>query len=224
MSEINALLLDVWREACRHIEIEQSVETIAGLLARRVPAAELSVWEVGRERGVLEHRASGPATSPPRQRVRPIGNAMRGQLLDWTRRGGLVRRGDRSALASMLEELLPPGEWDDWCAGPLSTEHDTAGVCLVRAAPGRNLDDDHLSTVSLLLEPLSAALENDRRLNELKALREAAEADKRSALSRLGRENLVDAIVGADAGLSAVMERVALVASSDVPVLILGET
>ena len=56
------------------------------------------------------------------------------------------------------------------------------------------------------------------------ALREAAEADKRSLLTRLGREKLGDTIVGVDSGLRAVMERVELVARSDVPVLIFGET
>ena len=56
------------------------------------------------------------------------------------------------------------------------------------------------------------------------ALREAAEADKRSLLTRLGRKTLGDTIVGVESGLRAVMERVELVARSDAPVLIFGET
>ena len=76
----------------------------------------------------------------------------------------------------------------------------------------------------LLREPLAVALENDRRWHELVAWREAAEADKRKLLHRLGREELRDEIVGANDGLRAVMERVALVTRSDVPVLLLGET
>jgi transcriptional regulator with GAF, ATPase, and Fis domain len=75
-----------------------------------------------------------------------------------------------------------------------------------------------------LLDPFSAALENDRRLHELAALREAAEADRRSLLSRLGRREMSEKIVGAESGLRQVMERATLVAQSDVPVLILGET
>ena len=50
------------------------------------------------------------------------------------------------------------------------------------------------------------------------------EADNRSLLSRLGRQDIVDSVVGADTGLRQVMERVDLVAQSDAPVLILGET
>jgi transcriptional regulator with GAF, ATPase, and Fis domain len=75
-----------------------------------------------------------------------------------------------------------------------------------------------------LLEPFAVALENDRRLHELAALREAAEADRQSLLSRLGRQDVQETVVGADSGLRHVMERVQLVAQSDVPVLILGET
>jgi transcriptional regulator with GAF, ATPase, and Fis domain len=74
------------------------------------------------------------------------------------------------------------------------------------------------------LEPFSVALENDLRLREMTALREAAEADKRSLLTKLGRKTLDDTIVGMESGLRAVMERVELVAPSDAPVLIFGET
>jgi transcriptional regulator with GAF, ATPase, and Fis domain len=78
--------------------------------------------------------------------------------------------------------------------------------------------------VESLLEPFSAALENDRRLHELALLREAAEADRSSLLTRLGRQDLNEPVVGAERGLKQVMERVELVSQSDVPVLILGET
>ena len=68
------------------------------------------------------------------------------------------------------------------------------------------------------------ALENDGRVREMAALREAAEADRQSLLAKLGRSTLRDTIVGAESGLQAVMERVKLVGRSDVPVLIFGQT
>jgi transcriptional regulator with GAF, ATPase, and Fis domain len=71
---------------------------------------------------------------------------------------------------------------------------------------------------------LAVALDNDARLHEIAALREAAEADRRSLLVRLGRKNVGDTIVGEDSGLRQVMQRVDMVSRSDVPVLILGET
>jgi hydrogenase-4 transcriptional activator len=49
-----------------------------------------------------------------------------------------------------------------------------------------------------LLEPCAIALANDRRLRELIALREAAEADKQSLLRRLGQAEMAETIVGAE--------------------------
>src|ERR1700758_4610715 len=67
-------------------------------------------------------------------------------------------------------------------------------------------------------------MENDRRVRELNSLREALEADNRSLLSRLGRHDISESIVGAETGLRPVMEQIELVARSDAPVLVLGET
>ena len=61
-------------------------------------------------------------------------------------------------------------------------------------------------------------------MREIASLREAAEADRRSLLIRLGRKEIGDTIVGAESGLRSVMDRVELVAPSDAPVLIFGET
>ena len=55
-------------------------------------------------------------------------------------------------------------------------------------------------------------------------LREAAEQDRTALLTRLARQDVSDAIVGAERGLHEVMERVAQVSRTDAPVLILGET
>jgi transcriptional regulator with GAF, ATPase, and Fis domain len=98
------------------------------------------------------------------------------------------------------------------------------GVLVLLAPAGCSFDPRHAKLAQLLLEPFSVALDNDLRLREMGALREAAEADKRSLLARLGRKTLGDTIVGAESGLRAVMERVELVAPSDAPVLIFGET
>src|SRR5690606_12929931 len=77
---------------------------------------------------------------------------------------------------------------------------------------------------ALLAEPLEALLANDHRIRRLKTLTAAAEADRRALLVRLGRDQVDGDVVGAKGGLRSVMERVALVAASDAPVLILGET
>ena len=63
-----------------------------------------------------------------------------------------------------------------------------------------NFEPRHAELMQVLLEPFSVALDNHHRLSEMTALREAAEADKRSLLNRLGRDKLGDTIVGAESG------------------------
>ena len=92
------------------------------------------------------------------------------------------------------------------------------------ADPGQSFVPAHLALAMQLVEPLTVALENDARVHELESLREAAEADRETLLTRLGRQDVNEEVVGARTGLRHVMERVELVAQSDVPVLILGET
>ena len=54
-----ATLLDVWREVCRHIEIGDSVERVAPLLASRLPADLLLVRHLDVPRSHLETVATG---------------------------------------------------------------------------------------------------------------------------------------------------------------------
>src|SRR6185503_13651328 len=82
----------------------------------------------------------------------------------------------------------------------------------------------HHPMVEAILEPVSVALANNFRHHELARLREAVEAENRALLSRLDRDAVSDTIVGSDAGLKSVMERIDQVAPTDAPVLILGET
>jgi transcriptional regulator with GAF, ATPase, and Fis domain len=89
---------------------------------------------------------------------------------------------------------------------------------------GEQFTQLHCELLEAIQEALAVALDNDARLHEIAALREAAEADRRSLLYRLGRKEVGDTIVGDDSGLRQVMQRVDMVSPSDVPVLILGET
>ncbi|MFO0891669.1 MAG: sigma 54-interacting transcriptional regulator [Isosphaeraceae bacterium] len=95
---------------------------------------------------------------------------------------------------------------------------------MLATRPPSRFRDGHLALAAELLDPFSVALENDQRIRELRSLREAVEAENRTLLSKLGRHDISDSIVGSDTGLKAVMEEVDRVARSDAPVLILGET
>jgi transcriptional regulator with GAF, ATPase, and Fis domain len=135
-----------------------------------------------------------------------------------------VIHGHRAKRSGELAVLVPPEIEGEVLAGPLHRADGFSGALVLVAPHMKTFHDRHSEMAQALLDPFSAALENDRRLHELATLREAAEADRRSLLSRIGRQEISEAIVGAETGLRSVLERVELVAQSDVPVLILGET
>jgi transcriptional regulator with GAF, ATPase, and Fis domain len=124
--------------------------------------------------------------------------------------------------SGLIASLVPQGLRGDLIVGPLNDEDGPQGV-LVLVADDR-FSDLHVRKAQGLLEPFRLALENDRRFHELARLREAVEADNRALRSRLERQDIAETIVGGDSGLREVTERIAQVAVTDVPVLVLGET
>lgn len=225
MERFNQLLLDVWREACQHIDIAESVERIYAVVARRLPADLLLVRRFDRKRFCVETVGLGRAATaaPPEQSRNDCQPGNLEQLFMWGRQNQVLH-GVASRLALLLPGLLPAGLEGEVLAGPLNTPEGPAGAVLVVAGRSSGFRDEHGRLLEALREPLAVALENDRRLRELTMLREAVEADNRSLLTRLQRSDISDSVVGAETGLRAVMEQVELVSRSDVPVLILGET
>jgi hydrogenase-4 transcriptional activator len=226
--EFRDLLLSVWREACRHIEIPESAATIARLLTDWMPIDTVLVRELNARRSRLETVAIGS----PRKRKEPClpvgavecSSAEAARLLAWCRRGEVAHSVGRLTPEDAWGLCVPRETRAEALIGPLESPHGFQGVLVVLARPGESFEARHLELFRMLLDPFAVALENHHRLRELTAMREAAEAEKQSLVTRLGRGQVGETIVGADAGLRSVLERVELVARSDVPTLILGET
>ena len=220
MYEFRDLLVNVWREACRHTEITQS--TRPSLAFWRANCRSNRSWygEWTRTGRCVETVALGlqvPEGLLPEARTELSSAQMEG-LLAWCGRDEVIHAGTGSPRPELLM-ILPARVRADVLAGPLALQHGRFGILVLVARAGEAFENRHADLLRVLVEPFSVALDNDQRLGEMAALREAAEADKRSLLIRLGRSNLGDTIVGAESGLRAVMERVELVARSDVPVL-----
>jgi hydrogenase-4 transcriptional activator len=224
--DINAeLLLDVWREVGRHLEIQESVDRIGPLIARRMPFESVLVRVIDLERGRVETLVRAPLREVPGESLK-IGDTKEApleRLLAWWRTGEPARLSVETA-RRRLPGLLPPELEGEVLCGPLRSDARTPGVVVLSSGRRARFKEEHELLLSALLEPLAVALESDHRIRELTALREAAEADKRSLLVRLGRLDIADSIVGAETGLKEIMGQVQLVARSDTPVLILGET
>jgi hydrogenase-4 transcriptional activator len=229
MERFAGLLLDVWREVCRHIEIGESIERLGPILMRRLPVESILIRRLDLARSCVETVAAGdfrpaPAARPASGQIRSDVSASElEQLAVWCRHGNVLH-GSTAVVRQRLPGLVPGGLDGQMLAGPLVIGDAPAGALVLVVSRRHDPRDDHVELVQALLEPFAVALENDHRLRELLALREALEADKRSLLSRLGRHDISDSIIGAETGLKPVMEQIELVARSDTPVLILGET
>lgn len=220
------MLLDIWREVGRHLQIQNCVDEVVLRLRDHLPPALLIVRRLDSDRACLETVADASIgqpgiRSPAQRRTECLGR----DLLDvnaWVRTRRVSSR--RAPAPDRIVDLIRPRDLGgDWIAGPLATGHTLTGV-LVLAAAGERFNARHDAIVQQLLEPIATAMVNDARLHDLARRGEALEADKRALLSRLERQDVTDAIVGADAGLRSVMQRVEQVASTDAPVLIIGET
>jgi transcriptional regulator with GAF, ATPase, and Fis domain len=225
MDHFRSFMLDVWREACRHIRITESAAAIVALVAREMPLDQILVRRVDVSRSCLETVAVAWAKpGPPMDEVRTeVAPADLQKLLAWCRAKDVYRRRDGLDYSG-LPLVVPHGVAGDVLGIGLCDEQGPTGVLVLVARSGETFAPAHEEVLAALREPFSAALENDRRVREIASLREAAEADRQSLLTKLGRQALSDTIVGVDSGLHAVMERVGLVCRSDVPVLIFGET
>ncbi len=226
MERYATLLLGVWREACRNIELAESVQCIAPLIAKRLPADLVLVRRVHLAESAVETIAIGAkdeAAAADAHARTVVKEQDLKRLLAWSKRGEVSHLRTRAA-HEHLPGAIPLGISGDALVGPLNVDDGPAGFLVLVAESPRAFDAEDLATCVSLLEPFSVALQNDARVREMRSLRDVAEADRQSLLTRLGRSEISEAVIGAEAGLREVMERVDQVAASDVPVLILGDT
>ena len=224
--QFRQVLLDVWREAGRHGAIDEFVERAAALLAPHLPLAQVLVRRIDLEQGRIETVGVGrPHAAHAADQVRAAADhALVRRLKTWCAGSNVLLRGESGPRQPLLEALTPPVVKSAVLCGPLKGAQGHLGALVLIAPAGQHFLARHGALARALLEPFAVALDNDLRVHELTVLRKATEAENRSLLTKLGRTALTDTIIGADTGLRSVIERVALVAQSDLPVLILGET
>jgi transcriptional regulator with GAF, ATPase, and Fis domain len=222
-----SLEAQLWREVCRHLVLEESVRNIAPILGRFLPIDEVIVRKVADDQRSLTTVASGDCGEPGDAGPRASRTELDGG--DARAFGAFLAAPGATLLDADLTEglgraLVPTGLCGRVVAAPLASGGRPAGVVLFRAGERARLGPSEVQQIQTILEPLSVALENDQRLQELSRMREALEADRQALLSRLDRQEISDTIIGESAGLRQVMQRVEQVAPTDAPVLILGET
>ena len=225
MERFSRLLLRIWRQVSCHVRLEESVPLVAALLRERLPASLIGILRVDVSHQRLDAIAvaeeGADATGFPRQRE--LDEKQLEDICAWGRTERVLRASDPGADRRVLDLIRIHGD-GDLVATALVDDAGVHGVFVAVADRAEAFDAEHEALVRALREPLTVAFQNDQRVAEISALRDTAEADRLSLLRRLGRDAILDVIVGIESGLKTVMERVDVVAPSDLPVLILGET
>ncbi|MCK6520355.1 sigma-54 dependent transcriptional regulator [Myxococcota bacterium] len=214
-----SLLLNTWRQVSEHLDIAACLDELAPGLTAGLPLRRIWVRRLDPQHAWLETAAVSPWD-------RGLGELPARRALDaeelrlvsaWVSRGRVEALSPR--LAGVVSPQRPRGGVT--LAGGLVDAQKPVGVVLFEGGEALSAQTELLTA---LLAPLLVALRNDQRVHELARLREAVEAENRALLSRLARDGVAGAVVGADAGMREVMARVQRVSQTDAPVLILGET
>jgi len=222
-SEFQSVLLAVWREAARHPSLGMAMAAMAVPVRRMWPQLRLLVRGFDRGLpGVTTLADSATGDPPPDALV--CSEDMLERLQRWADRKRVQTRAELSAAEPLVVRALTGDASAECLVGGLADEQSGLGLLIAVAAQEAPFSTAERERFAALLEPFAAALATHAQLRELATLRNAAEAESERLRSRLGSGAGLDELVGTDGGLKGVFERIALVAKSDVPVLILGET
>ena len=225
MQRFRPILLDVWREAALHPSLAEAIDAIAALVARSLPIGLILVRRIDRARECVETVAGASAGSLALPEVtRSELEATQLEALSAWLQAGRALHGRVRSLESRAPGAIPAELSGDLIIAPLAGSEAPLGVLVLTARRGEVFAAEHVALAQALCEPLGVALENEARVRARATQQAASDADRVSLLSRLGRSELGETIVGGEAGLRGAMERVDRVAHSDVPVLVLGET
>jgi len=221
MSTPDELTLDAWRAASLAHGLEDALESLVPRLVSKfgAVAGALQLIDLDRRRVTTAASFRGAAVGRVERARGELEPEALERILVWCgRRTTTTRRADTPP------ELVPAGWSGPFVATAVRLGDDVVGAFLLLGKENSRRLDLLQSAARALVEPLAAAIEHDRRIHELSRLREAAEAENRALKTRLGRTDISVSVVGAERGLADVMDRVAKVAGTDAPVLILGET
>ena len=219
------LLLQLWIEVGRHQRVTDSIPVFIDAMHEVMPLRRLQIDELGRAPEGFTPLLAWPdraVRSPLQAVVQDLDQTRR--IAQWAQRREITFADTDAGWNTAFQQI--PGLRDARGAmvAPLWFENDLIGLVFVERGDFAPIGDAGQARLRSVLDPLAAAVANDRRLRELERLKAAAEADRQMLLSRLGRSSLSETIVGADCGLRGVMARVAQVAPTHATVLILGET
>jgi hydrogenase-4 transcriptional activator len=217
-------LLQGWELAAYRPIDDALVGAMHSLLGQNWPFPSAIVYQFdAASKGLLVVGASGPNGSLVSRQPSQCTDSKWIELEKWVTSGEILRQ--NSPRRSGKLALLAPDAFSESMAIPLHVEGASESLALRGAVVfeierGRIAQPKQDAQLLAWGGPFGLGLANRVRGNR-EATRDLGSQDPSD---RADRKALREIVVGADAGLRAVMERVQLVAGSDMPVLILGDT
>ncbi|MFZ2447432.1 MAG: sigma 54-interacting transcriptional regulator [Syntrophobacteraceae bacterium] len=210
---------------CSSLDIEKALSNCLQYIRLFMPASEVSLGLFDPDTGVLRNIANvdyagGRKTLPPIQMTREAIKEIEADA-----GSDDVRVLDHGRFDSLLKLLRPYVDLAKHSSlvMNLAVEGKRLGTFAILAEGEARFTKAHVHLISLLREPISIAMSNALRYEEVVKLKDIVDAENRE-LNRELRHFSGDEIIGAEYGLNAAMEMVRQVAPLNSPVMLLGET
>ncbi len=221
-------LFKIWKEVANHNKIDHFISNIMPEVKKYLPSLEtIDIFVFDKQLNTLELLPASNSKVKHKDNHFAVYDGFVREMEELIKMCEIVqgsskhRKGNLTKIFPFFyeQELFPYA-----FLVPLYIKNNIEGLMICVLRKNYPINERTQAILSKLIEPFSVALANHKRIIELETLRKAEEAEKITLLRKLGRESYDDRIIGENTGLKFVMERVKLVANSDLPVLILGET
>lgn len=222
------IMLCIWEEVAKHNRIEHFlVEILPKIKSEFRSVDSFDIFVINRQTKTLELLTTPHTAELHKNNHISLTNDVNEKLEKFSK-SSVILRGDSLGIHNYLHNLLLTFYEPEWLPFifliSLEIDKRIEGILIGIMKKNYSLQNEIQSVLKTLQKPFSVALANHIRILEMETLKKAEEAEKMALLRKLGRDSFDERIIGENTGLKYVMERVKLVANSDLPVLILGET
>jgi transcriptional regulator with GAF, ATPase, and Fis domain len=210
---------------CSSLDIEVALWRLRKFIARHMPADEITLNIYEPSIGALRYIARANAGGGEKM---DLSIRLPGELIHAIESGRrltnylIVNRPETDPLGPIIQSGLGLSEVS-FIAIRLVIEDQRLGVIDVFARGYDRYTEAHARRLSLLREPFAIAMANALKHQEVVELKEQLASDNRYLSSEL-RSRIGDDVIGGEAGLKPVMEKVRQIAHLKNTILILGET
>jgi transcriptional regulator with GAF, ATPase, and Fis domain len=222
MRRFEKILLEVWRIIALKSDLNKSMTEIIKVVNDYFPVEDMLIRWLNLNQKTVETIALGKEQSPKFISIFQCHAAEVEALKN--RHGQASISAVETETAAVCDPLVPMKTMGNILVSPLEKNEEGLSFLMLIMPAGIKSPGHYYKLLNLLIEPVSVAARNHNILKKMMTSKEASEADRKKLLTKLGRDKIGDDIVGRQKGLKTVMERVDLVAGSDLPVLIFGET